>query len=34
MPAFFEIEQADYLWFYYFGIAYGWGFAIWPRKPA
>ena len=34
MPAIFEIEQAVYLRFYYFGIAYGWGFAIQPRKPA
>ena len=31
---FFEMEQAVYLRFYYFGIAYGWGFAIQPRKPA
>lgn len=34
MPAFFEIEQAVHLRFYYLGIAYGWGFAIQPRKPA
>lgn len=34
IPAFFEMEQAVYLWFYYFGIAYGWGLAIQSRKPA